>query len=652
MWPSDRSECRVRLCGVGALIVSLLASYAADVQLGRVSVAGLGRLANASMKVRGKVTAVVGPNEAGKSTLLRALAGASTSNPVSPGDIPRRTKPEGEDAAVEVTFVLDADDQALLAGIATDSNPTHIVGTKTYGGDVSHALSPLARRPRAPRRAAADVAEGVIGDVRIPDEGSDPELRALAQQLVSLAEQAKAILADPTDPSQLTAEALATLEQFRDAVAGTPPEVLEDVGAHDMLTAMLEVERAPHPNTSMMAALQPRIPLFALFSEADRALAYEYDLDGMTAETMPPALYNLATSGQLDVATMLADIAAGQWDAVAEHIADANDALKVLFEAAWSAGSGTAAVHLTLDGTTLRIMVTSRVGRFSPISERSDGLRTFVALTTFAHARTAGTRPVVMLIDEAENHLHYDAQADLMDVLARQEIASQVIYTTHSAGCLPDELGGNIVAVVPDTDTGHSSIESSYWTKGLGFSPLMMAMGAGAAAITPSRYAVLAEGHSEALALPRLIREATGLPRLGYQVAAGVAEAGGKDVPRLDAEAAHVVYLVDGDGGGASNAQKLERAGIPKERVIHLGGEASNLCLENLIEAGIYAAAADAARTAIGSDPSKTDVAAYLIDVDGELLAQDKIELVAALHAELSDALNIPKDRRPRLTSK
>jgi ABC-type multidrug transport system ATPase subunit len=65
-------------------------------RLGRVRVTGHGRIANASMKIRGKVTAAVGPNESGKSTLLRALASASNGIPFNDGpggDIPGEPRP-------------------------------------------------------------------------------------------------------------------------------------------------------------------------------------------------------------------------------------------------------------------------------------------------------------------------------------------------------------------------------------------------------------------------------------------------------------------------------------------------------------------------------------------------------------------------------
>lgn len=623
-------------------------------QLCKVRVIGLGRLSDATMKVRGKITAVVGPNEAGKSTLLRSLASLSNRQPFSDapgGDIPRRTEPAANAPAIEISLALDVDDFEAIAGIGSETVPTHLTVTKTYGGTVTRKLDPLPRRPRAHREPAAIAASHAVDRLREASSAADEEMQTTAHSLVDLAVTVVSALEDEADPATLSGEAIQSLRALRDGLAGCP-EKFEVASYVQSLTEALEAEELPHPTDAILAVLSRRVPVFVLFGQVDRDLAYEYDLDGMTIETAPPALRNLAVSGNLNLQRLLDDVAAERKDATEEHIADTNDALRELFEASWTAGSGTAAVHLRLDGTTLSVMVTSARGRFVPITDRSDGLRMFVALTTFVRAHSQGDRPVLLLIDEAENHLHYDAQADLISVMTRQEIASQVVYTTHSAGCLPDELGGNIVAVVPDAATGLSYLDSTYWSSGLGFSPLMMAMGAGAAAITPARYAILAEGHSEALILPRLVREATGLLRLGYQIAAGVAEAGRSDIPHLDAEAGNVAYLVDGDGGGAANAKKLLRADIPRERIIHLGGEGSDLCLEDLITEDAYALAADKARRALLHEPSKTEVAAYLIDVEGTLLKPDKVDLLSALHYQMLDALKVPEERRPQLTSR
>ena len=93
-------------------------------------------------------------------------------------------------------------------------------------------------------------------------------------------------------------------------------------------------------------------------------------------------------------------------------------------------------VYLHVDGTVLHIFARNAGGRLIPIAERSAGLRQFVALLAFIE-HEAADEDVILLVDEAEAHLHYDAQADLVRVFSKQTVADKIIYTTHSAGCLP-----------------------------------------------------------------------------------------------------------------------------------------------------------------------------------------------------------------------
>lgn len=83
------------------------------------------------------------------------------------------------------------------------------------------------------------------------------------------------------------------------------------------------------------------------------------------------------------------------------------------------------------------------------IENRSDGLRQFVALRAHVASNVSVGGEPVLLIDEADIHLHYNAQADLVQVLETQDEAAKVIDTTHSAGCLPQDLGRGIRIIVP-----------------------------------------------------------------------------------------------------------------------------------------------------------------------------------------------------------
>src|SRR5260370_350742 len=93
-------------------------------------------------------------------------------------------------------------------------------------------------------------------------------------------------------------------------------------------------------------------------------------------------------------------------------------------------------------------------------------------------------------------------------------------------------------------------------------------MGAGAAAFTATRYAVLAEGPSEMILLPSLIRAATGLDILQYQVAPGLSEVPTSQYPDLDLQAARVAFVVDGDSGGLKLKGRLVASGVPGDRIM------------------------------------------------------------------------------------
>jgi hypothetical protein len=124
-----------------------------------------------------------------------------------------------------------------------------------------------------------------------------------------------------------------------------------------------------------------------------------------------------------------------------------------------------------------------------------------------------------------------------------------------------------------------------------------MAMGADAVAFTPARHAVITEGPSDALLLPALLREALGEGPdhpLDLQVAGGLAWTPPRLLPRLEAEAAHVVYLTDSDAEGDKYSAALLGAGVDPKRCFRLtAGSRVGLSIEDFIAKDVYAEVVD-----------------------------------------------------------
>ena len=178
-----------------------------------------------------------------------------------------------------------------------------------------------------------------------------------------------------------------------------------------------------------------------------------------------------------------------------------------------------------------------------------------------------------------------------------QKDASQVVYTTHSIGCLPQDLGRGVRVVSASKEGTRSTIENVWARQGPhsvnrpGLSPLVLAMGATTVPLAPSRYVVIGEGPSDAMLVPSLLREATSSRSLGYQVVGGLAEASDEELRTLDLEAPRVAYLLDGDAAGKQMAKRLMAVGVPARKIVAWSSWAAGVELEDLVDPNLYATA-------------------------------------------------------------
>lgn len=525
----------------------------------------------------GRLIAIVGPNEAGKSSILQALQWSDDGGAVPSWDRTRRGDVDDNQVVVSLRWLVEPDDRAAIAHLHGGDDPKRahwLIVSRRANGELTTSLEPRLVRDPSPRR---ELLESLLTARKTEHWLSDDLTRDTPAHPTRLNQISSALAGnDPT----LGDDIIANLREIATLLGG------DDNYAQlaEMLNAVAEHESQPHPNAEAREILYDRVPDFLTFGEQERALETQYDLQTIAANP-PPAISNLAKLAGLDLGDLHATIARDDSGDVVRILAQANARLAEEFKA-WT--QYPINVRLDNDLFILRIHVSTGGGGFSKLGERSDGLKQFVALIALTAAERRGMAPI-LLIDEAESHLHYDAQADLMQVFARQDTAAQIIYTTHSAGCLPEDLGAGIRVVEPLPASDHSRVRNRFWTNEPGYFPLLLGMGAATLAFVPVRDAVITEGPSELVLLPTLLREATGREALGYQIAPGASNVKPAAIAGLDLQAPKTAWLVDGDRGGVELRKKLTRNGIPKDRIVTLGqGHESRLVLEDLVRREEY----------------------------------------------------------------
>lgn len=531
-----------------------------------VSVTGYKRFRETTgLQTNGKLVALLGPNEAGKSSLLEAVRCLGDDAPI-PHEAVARGMPADACRIVGRFFLDEAD---LVAADLT--GPRCMIVTKTIDGRRTCRFDP----PAPPRDVGHRVEflellalvmqdEARLSDVTVAMEGLELNLAALDEQMRSGRET-------------FEVEVLDTLQALRNRLhAEFPDEPTGDAMALLIkINAVLEAEREPVPLQRAANALFPRVPVFLLFDEAARDLQTGYSISALSSG-LPVALANLLDVAELSYVDLLDAVNRGDTSMITTLERRASRTLGRKFRDVWRQSGIDAA--LRIQGDQLEIQIVNQNEDFTSIAERSDGLKQFIALQAFA-MRNHADRPV-LLIDEAEQRLHYDAQADLVQMLARQTLAPKVIYTTHSAGCLPEDLGNGVRLVNPVGGTD-SAVVNRFWRgDGSGLSPMLIGMGAGTLAFFPTRRAVLVEGAGDMLLYPTLFREVLGRSILGFQFVPGLSNLQRTMTPEALRDEKGVVYLVDSDPGGVRIANLLRRRGGVREADLFMVGVPDGVGLE------------------------------------------------------------------------
>lgn len=569
-------------------------------KIDRVIFNGFRSLANTSCNVAPKVVAFVGLNESGKSSVLDGLEWLTRPGepPLAPADVY-----SGNEAVagprVAVRLKLSSDEaREAFDGLSTADRPRFFVYGRNQDGTEVFDFEPRPGRvlPEvAPLVAAIEQRIAAIELLTLQPSTRQEISRVRAAIRRAALNQDAGVTAADANVIRGLARFVRELRLHPNGRSVLPSESpapnshqAVDVDLSGELNRLVDLLEEEHPIIEAGRLLAGQVPRFLKVSIGERELASAHNFkDDASWSGLSPALNNLLVVAGETSESFRDVVERNQKDELMQKVVDWRENLRERMEIQW--GDRRVSLDISVVGRAVTVSAAERKGTSDRVVQqvsldwRSEGLRAFAALRACMLANNADSN-TVLLIDEPETHLHYAAQALLVELFRGLDI-QKVIYTTHSPGCLPRDLGTGIRLAHHKT-ARTSELSNHFWTsKSAGFDQLLYAMGAANAAFALQRYVVVAEGISEMIALPSLIRAATGAPSLDYVVGYGLASNKPGKYERLETLGGVVFYVADGDEDGRNYIADLKRSGIPSERRF---GFRKGIALEDLVTWSTY----------------------------------------------------------------
>lgn len=456
-----------------------------------------------------RVTAFVGRNESGKTTLLKALHkfNPATDDPYDPmREFPRDryvrdfvgTGPKGENWPVcSVAFaVCDELKTKIVDLLPSDLRPpAEVIATRYYDGSITFEYEPtLADLPLSPESILAGLKAFASGARRIPAPASEQEeatsqtRNALTQWATQWQEKFKNFTDLRNDSG---AKVIASLKA--DSETKSSPQTADLIEAlHKSVDPVLDAAKAGSFLPKLDELIEDALPVLIYFENygvLDSAIYLPRFVDDLQRDSNNARVRTINAMFK-HVALNVKEIAdLGTEDARVERqsgqqpnadtvtkdqrrkeerairLNSASNDISTRFSDWWSQRRHKIRYHA--DGDYFRIWVADdrRPDVEIELEARSKGFQWFFSFyLVFLVESAEGHKDAILLLDEPGMNLHPTAQQELLAFFERLAEKNQLVYTTHSPFLVDGE---HIYRVRPVTEdnTGHSRISADTWPK-------------------------------------------------------------------------------------------------------------------------------------------------------------------------------------------